>query len=229
MTYSKRLFNCLMALAIILILIHYSDLDIKFQSLFFNFETKAWWIDKNDQAIKFIFYRLPKYCIVIYGICLIGWAFFEKDKIIRKKIFFLISSLVLIPLTVALLKHYSPIICPVHIVEFGGDAKHISPLDIFKEGVFFKNNGKCFPAGHASGGFSMLALYFVMQTRRSKLIALLGGLTLGAIMGMYQITKGVHYLSDTVATLAIAYIICITMERLFLSDGNNIRGSLNKL
>ena len=222
MTYFQRSFYCIMALAITLIFIHYSDLDIKFQSLFFNFETKLWLIDKNDQLIKFIFYRFPKYCIVTYGVILIFWGsklwLFKEREDLQKKILFLILALILIPLIVAILKHYSPIVCPVHIEEFGGWQKHVSPLNMFKPEVLFGNGGKCFPAGHASGGFSMIALYFVMQSRRAKLIALIGSLSLGSIMGAYQIAKGVHYLSDTITTLAIAYLVCIALEKLLLKE-----------
>lgn len=224
MTYYKSLSTCITALAIILIFIHYSELDLKFQSLFFNFETKEWLLSSNETFTKFILYRFPKYCIVTYGVSLIFWltklCIYKQNIELQKKLFFLIITLILIPLTVSLFKHYSPIICPVHIIEFGGSQTHISPLDIFKDGVFFGNSGKCFPAGHASGGFSLIALYFVMQTKRSKFYALLGSFTLGSIMGLFQMAKGVHYLSDTITTLFIAYIICITMEKYILTDSH---------
>ena len=60
-----------------------------------------------------------------------------------------------------------------------------------------------------------------MPTKRSKYYALFGSLSLGIIMGMYQITKGVHYLSDTIATLSIAYLVSITIQRLILNDSVN--------
>lgn len=60
-----------------------------------------------------------------------------------------------------------------------------------------------------------------MQTKSARLKALIGSVALGIIMGMYQIAKGVHFLSDTIATAAIAYLICITMQRV-LKLNNNI-------
>lgn len=221
MTYFKRLSTCLVSLAITLTFIHYSELDLKFQSLFFNFETKEWLVSSNETFVKFIFYRFPKYCIVTYGICLIFWltklSIYKQNIQLQKKLFFLIITLILTPLTVSIFKHYSPIICPIHIIEFGGSKTHISPLDLFKDGVFFGNDGRCFPAGHASGGFSLIALYFVMKDKSSKFYALLGSLALGCVMGLFQMAKGVHYLSDTITSLAIAYIVCITMERYILT------------
>ncbi|MEK6733513.1 MAG: phosphatase PAP2 family protein, partial [Pseudomonadota bacterium] len=158
--------------------------------------------------------------IIAYGITLI--AILVKLKIkkqnieLQKKLLFLISALIFIPLIVASLKHYSHVHCPHNIYEFGGGVMHVSPLDIFKEGVFFANTGKCFPAGHASGGFALISLYFVLAHSRLKFLALFGGLSLGSIMGLYQISKGVHYLSDTIATAAISYLVCITLYKFII-------------
>ncbi len=218
MTYYKNLLNCILLTAITLIVIHYSDLDIKFQSLFFDFETKKWLIDKDEQTIKFIFYKLPKYLIVTYGVSMIFMLaklrYFKQELELQKKLLFLILVLIITPLTVAILKNFSPINCPNHIHEFGGCCQHISPLDIFNKVLFFGYAGKCFPAGHASGGFSLISLYFVMSTKRAKHIALFGSITLGSIMGLYQIAKGVHYLSDTIFTASIAYMVCVSARRL---------------
>ena len=117
-----------------------------------------------------------------------------------------------------MLKHYSPIYCPNHINNFSGGHIYISPLKIFSEEIFFNNNGKCFPAGHASGGFALISLYFVMPTKRLKYYALSFSLLLGSIMGLYQIAKGAHYLSDTLVTLAIAYLISISLKSLLLKN-----------
>jgi membrane-associated PAP2 superfamily phosphatase len=225
MTYLNRLSACLISLAFALIYIHYNDLDIKFQSLFFNFESKSWLINKDDQELKFFLYRLPKYLIVTYGVSLIIYwikLFLNKqDRDIQKKIIFLILSLLFTPLTVSLLKHYSPINCPYHIREFYGCCLHISPLDVFKSGVFFAHAGKCFPAGHASGGFALISLYFVAPQAK-KHLALCFSLALGSIMGLYQIAKGAHYLSDTIFTLAIAYIVSISLEKIILKHQETI-------
>ena len=222
MTYLNRVITCIIILAIALTIIDYNNIDLKFQSLFFISDTKNWFINRDDSLLKFIFYKLPKYLIVSYGVILIFWlsilSFYKQQLDLQKKLLFLILALITIPLVVAMLKHYSPIYCPNHINNFSGGHIYISPLKIFSEEIFFNNNGKCFPAGHASGGFALISLYFVMPTKRLKYYALSFSLLLGWIMGLYQIAKGAHYLSDTLVTLAIAYLISISLKSLLLKN-----------
>lgn len=222
MTYLNRVITCIIILAIALTIIDYNNIDLKFQSLFFINDTKNWFINRDDSLLKFIFYKLPKYLIVSYGVILIFWlsilSFYKQQLDLQKKLLFLILALITIPLVVAMLKHYSPIYCPNHINNFSGGHIYISPLKIFSEEIFFNNNGKCFPAGHASGGFALISLYFVMPTKRLKHYALIFSLLLGWIMGLYQIAKGAHYLSDTLVTLAIAYLISISLKSLLLKN-----------
>ena len=144
-----------------------------------------------------------------------------KNSFQQNKLLFLLIVLILTPIIVAILKRYSPINCPNNIKLFGGGAIYISTLDIFNADIFFAHAGKCFPAGHASGGFSLISLYFVMPTIRTKIYALCFALTLGWIMGLYQIAKGAHYLSDTIVTLSIACIISLIMQRLLLKKANS--------
>ena len=222
MNYFKNISICLISLGIILASIHYSDFDLKFQSLFYVSDINNWLIDRNNQTLKFFLYRLPKYIIIIYGVTLIFWgstlALLKQDILLQKKILFLVLSLIFIPLIVATLKHYSPVHCPNFIEQFGGTFRHISPLEIFNSEIFFRYNGKCFPAGHASGGFALISLYFISPTARYKLLALLTSFTFGWIMGLYQIAKGAHYLSDTIVTLAIAYITSLTLHTIILKE-----------
>lgn len=222
MSYSKKFFSCCICLIVSLVIIHYNNLDIKLQSLFFDYSTKQWLVSRDNLELKFWFYKLPKILIITYGVCMILWLaklkIKNQDIQLQKNLLFLILSLILIPLLVATLKHYSPIYCPNHITEFAGGRPFISPLDIFDYDIFFNNNGKCSPAGHASGGFALLSLYFVMPNRKLKSFFLGLALVIGSIMGFYQLAKGVHYLSDTIATLSIAYLICISLEKLLLKN-----------
>ena len=220
MSYLNRVIICFISVGIILSLIHYTDFDLKFQSLFFNSAAKNWLNDRDDLFLKFFLYKLPKYIIITYGITLIFWGTklycCKQDIELQQKILFLVLSLIFTPLIVATLKHYSPIHFINFIKEFGGLNRHISPLEIFSREIFFSYTGKCFPAGHASGGFALISLYFVMPNIRLKLTALFTALMFGWVMGLYQIAKGAHYLSDTIVTLSIAYLVSISLEALLL-------------
>ncbi len=214
----KKLFTCLLGWSLALISLHYTGLDLKFQSLFYDFTEKHWMIKVDDLTYKMIFYKFPKICIVAYGVFILLKLIYLKirkvDQDTQKKLLYLVLSLISVPVVVAIFKHYSPVVCPSRIVEFGGDKAYVSPLDVFAKNIVFNGLGKCFPAGHASGGFALISLYFVAKNRKNKKIALVGSLLLGTIMGMYQIAKGMHYLSDTFTTLVIAYLISFSLYHL---------------
>ncbi len=218
MSYCYKIISAVVILILSLFLIHYSNLDIKFQSLFFSSNTKLWLVDRDDVLLKFIFYKLPKYLIISYGVTailyLVKLRVEKHDVLLQKTLLFLILALIFIPVIVATLKHYSPIYCPNVVEHFGGERIYISPFNIFADGIFLSHFGKCFPAGHASGGFALISLYFVIQQRSIKITALLFSLMLGCVMGGYQIAKGAHYLSDTITTLVISYLVCITLEQI---------------
>jgi membrane-associated PAP2 superfamily phosphatase len=215
-----RLLFSITALFFALAIIHYNNIDIRFQSLFFDFDSNSWLISRDNQILKFIFYRMPKYLIITYGLSLIIYLICNKnaDLILKKKITFLIFALIITPVVVAIIKHYSPIYCPYNIKEFYGCCIYISPLDVFKHEFFTPNIGKCFPAGHASGGFALMSLYFVISKTELRKSSLILSLALGWIMGFYQIAKGAHYLSDTLFTMTVAYIVSISLLRLLKLD-----------
>ncbi len=220
MSYLKNLFSSICLAGIVLAVFHYTDFDLKFQSFFFDITKDQWYIDRNNTLLKIIFYILPKYLIFAYGVFLLLFyvklSVSRENENLQKKILFLISCLIVIPLIVASLKHYSPIHCPQNTLNFGGAALYMSPLQVFNDRFFFDSYGRCFPAGHASGGFALISLIFVAPSKLTKFLALIISLLFGASMGLYQIAKGAHYLSDTIITLFIAYMVSITLREICL-------------
>ena len=73
--------------------------------------------------------------------------------------------------------------------------------------------GGCFPAGHASGGFALLGLVAARGTRRWRNGILALGLGLGWWMGGYQMLKGAHYLSHTLTTMIVAWLVVLLWRR----------------
>ena len=63
--------------------------------------------------------------------------------------------------------------------------------------------GHCFPAGHASGGFALLALGWLSDRRAWRIAGTGTGLAAGSVMAAYQMAKGAHFLSHSLATLAL--------------------------
>ena len=55
-------------------------------------------------------------------------------------------------------------------------------------------------------GFALLGLYWILPARRWRGLAL--GLGVGCWMGFYQVARGEHFLSHTLATAALAWLLC---------------------
>jgi membrane-associated PAP2 superfamily phosphatase len=101
------------------------------------------------------------------------------------------------PLMVSLIKHYSVLHCPWDLAAYGGYAPYHSLFDRLPPGLAA---GRCFPGGHSSGGFSLMAFYFFWcdsHPVRAR-IALAGGLAAGMLMGWGQIMRGAHFLSHNI-------------------------------
>jgi membrane-associated PAP2 superfamily phosphatase len=80
-------------------------------------------------------------------------------------------------------------------------------FQLFKEA----GDGRCWPGGHASGGFTMLALYFVARRYRwrfSKAV-MWGSLLLGFIYGTTRVLQGWHYMSHTFWAGIFVWLACL--------------------
>ena len=109
--------------------------------------------------------------------------------------------------------------CPKQYQRYGGSVPYTPILSLnhapAAPGI---PTGRCFPAGHASGGFALVALYFVFYRNSRKLayVGLACGLLLGSIFTFGQLVRGAHFISHSVATLALCWIISLLLSPLVL-------------
>lgn len=177
------------------IAIHYErSVDWVIQSAFFR--NQKWVVDENDPIGRILFYDGPKYLFITLGAYLLINALrsYKEDKARFAKTAYALACLLAVPTIVALGKYLTNEPCPREIYHFGGS--------LFPDRFF----GRCFPGGHASGGFALFFLFWVWDRKPA---AALPGLAIGSILGIYQMLKGAHFLSDTLLTAAIAWIICL--------------------
>jgi membrane-associated PAP2 superfamily phosphatase len=106
--------------------------------------------------------------------------------------------------------------CPYSVDRYGGTEPYRHPLSPHDSCCPERKRGACWPAGHASGGFALVALATLTRTRRGLRRGLLTGLLAGWITGGYQMLKGAHYLSDTIVTMLLAWLLHLTLRRLLL-------------
>jgi membrane-associated PAP2 superfamily phosphatase len=114
----------------------------------------------------------------------------------RRVLLFIALSLTLAPATVSSLKHVTNKHCPWDLQDYGG----LLPYTRLLEASPADKQGRCFPAGHASAGFSLLAFYFAGRMRGNARWARLGlalGLGAGAVLGLGRMVQGAHFLTHT--------------------------------
>ena len=101
--------------------------------------------------------------------------------------------------------------CPWSIAEFGGTVPYSGLFEPVPESCGGK--GRCFPAGHASGGFSLMGGYFIFRNRRPGLAAagLILGLSLGSLFGFGQVARGAHFVSHNLWSAMICWLVALTL------------------
>jgi membrane-associated PAP2 superfamily phosphatase len=113
------------------------------------------------------------------------------------------------------LKAFSHTSCPWDLHEFGGVATHVSHwLSWFRADG---GSGRCFPAGHAATGFSFIGGYFAWR-HESPTIArrwLLAAVVAGLALGVAQQLRGAHFMSHTLWTGWLCWMVCWLTDPLF--------------
>ncbi|MEX2976098.1 phosphatase PAP2 family protein [Serratia fonticola] len=145
---------------------------------------------QNNYWLELINHRLLKISVIAGAVLALFWGIYRRNAR-------LIVAMLLIgigPLVVGILKATSAHSCPWDLLEYDGKAMS---FPLFGSTPAFPGPGRCFPGGHASSGFAVMALFFLFYPQRPRLAywCWLGGITLGMLMGFGQIMRGAHFLS----------------------------------
>jgi membrane-associated PAP2 superfamily phosphatase len=203
-----------------------SDADLAVQDYLFDFQKGEWLVDKEAWWPTFLFHKLPKWLVIAFGVFLMlrvyvaprwrRWAWFRPAPMAQAWV--VVLCLGVTPLVVSILKANTHVFCPWDIQRYGGKEEYLKTWTKYDPPRPAEQCGNCWPAGHASGGFALVAAASLATTRRGRMRGTLLGLTVGWIMGGYQMLKGAHYLSDTMVTMLLAWIIHLLLRRLLLRD-----------
>jgi len=196
-----------------------SDIDIVVQDTFFDASTHHWIVDKTLEPYKFIFYDGIKKLLILFAVSvLLALIFFLRNNTTvstyRKGLILIVLSAIFVPLTVGGLKKVTNMPCPKNEIHYGGVYPSTKVWESYPP--TFKKCHKicCFPAAHASGGFALLSLFFLFRNRRNKILALVGALTVGWSMGLYKMLIGDHFLSHTVISMILAWLIVLVLQKI---------------
>lgn len=195
-----------------LLLFEPTGLDLYLQDFAWDMSGGGHWVvDAHAEWPRLLFYRIPRWIVAGIGVsALLVWlagSWNETYRPWRRRCLLIALSVALVPGTVGLLKASTNVHCPSQLTRYGGNQPYDGIAARLFNPVETTTRGRCFPAGHASGAFALLALGWLAGTRRFRLAGWGIGLLAGSVTGAYQMAKGVHFMSHTLTTLLLALAI----------------------
>lgn len=223
----RSLIPSILALLVAGLLFETTGIDLWFQDMWFDIHSHSWWIGTKAFWPRIIFYKGCKIVAWAVGLSALALAlhpglarvFAKRMKTRRVDLLVLATTLAAAPLLVATFKATTNVLTPAQIRRYGGFAPYVRPFERCPENDRPPQRGRAFPAGHASGGFALMALAGLAGSTRRRVIGLLTGVSFGTAMGFYQIANGNHYLSHTVYTGLLCWIVFLLARRCWGAAG----------
>ncbi|MBE7538460.1 MAG: phosphatase PAP2 family protein [Opitutaceae bacterium] len=218
----RTLWPAVGTLALTFLLFEVTPLDLLVQNHLYDFAARRWLIDAHAAVPRALFYTGPKLVLITMGVALIALVVGPQSwrnrlhvpEPVRRNLLVAFLTLGTVPAFIGELKSVTNVFCPSEIRAYGGDQPYVRVLERHSDSDRPTRCGHCFPAGHASGGFALLGLVGLASSRRARVLTIVPGLAAGCIMGFYQMAKGAHFLSHTVVTALIAWILFLVWRRI---------------
>lgn len=226
------------------VIFEHSQLDISISKLFYV--NGQWLLEKGAQPYAFVFYDAPKALLILLTIYLmivliikyrwtqsagsllstnssINRARFSKLVIPLsiREISYLLLVIMIVPTTIATLKSVTYVSCPNHLILFGGDLPY---LDLWHS-MIARTPAKCFPAAHASAGFSLYGLAFLPTWCKYRYRIFDIVTALGWTMGGYKMLFGDHFFSHTLISMLLSLTIACALAHLFFKRSDESKNS----
>jgi membrane-associated PAP2 superfamily phosphatase len=176
---------------------------------------------RRDGFLEQIVHRGGRYLVVLVAVGALGiWAssFVRAGtRPLRRPALYVLLCLALGPGIVAGLKTLTNKHCPYDLATYGGFAEYTR---LFESAPPGQKPGRCFPGGHASGGFALMAFYFVWRRRRPgwAAAALVSGFAYGFSLGFGRIMQGAHFLSHNLWAALVCWFVALVLWRLMLYE-----------
>lgn len=172
----------------------------------------------RDQAMVVLWlHEVPRFaswvCVAVLLVA-IRWPFAWLRGLTRRERLQLALTVLASVLLVSLIKSFSDTSCPWDLAEFGGTVPYVSH---WAWAVRDGGAGRCFPAGHASAAFAYLGGWFVLRRAmpRRAGVWLATAAILGGVLGLAQQWRGAHYMSHTLWTAWLCWVVGWTLDLAF--------------
>ncbi|WP_434771462.1 phosphatase PAP2 family protein [Pseudomonas entomophila] len=176
-------------------------------------------IGRHSYWLETVLHERVKQAVLLFSLTLlVAWVaslFSAAHRAWRRPLAYTVLTLGLCTGIVTPLKVMTDVQCPWSLQDFGASEPYVPLLG---DRVDSAKPGRCWPGGHASTGFALLALYFALRDRhpRAGRIACALALALGTLLSLGRMLQGAHFLSHNVWTLLIDWLIAVVCYRWLL-------------
>lgn len=214
MFYWRHLRTPLAVFALIAALFAATTLDIRIAHALFFDESRSQWLGAASWWTNELVHHDGT--LLIRGVAALSLALWAATwlrpqwQAARRPALYFFVSMVLSVGVVGLLKTLTNVDCPRDLSEFGGTLPFIH---LFEHRPASLRHARCFPAAHASSGYALLALYFVLRERshRAACFGLAAGLGLGLVFGIAQQARGAHFISHDLWSAMIVWTVALSL------------------
>lgn len=187
--------------------------DVDLSNLFYNAQTHTFPLRRNALLSQFMHTGL-KWLVVgiaLTSLALWGMSYrFSKLQPVRKPLLWTFIAMVASTSIVAAIKHKSMHGCPWDLLPYGGE---LPLFGLFETPPIGAEAGGCFPAGHPSAGYALMAFYFAYRGIKPRFAAtmLWSGIIMGLIMGWAQVMRGAHFLSHILWSGWVVWLVLLML------------------
>jgi membrane-associated PAP2 superfamily phosphatase len=202
------------------VLLESTRIDVWLADAIYQWEGGAWSL-RRDPIVRNLFHDDAKRAIgILYGALVVTCAlsfFVARLRPYRWGLAYLVTAVAISTLSVALLKDVTHVNCPWSVDRYGGNMPY---LPTWREILLHGRSGRCFPSGHASSGYALVASYFFCRWTAPQLrwYALAAAIALGVAFGVAQQLRGAHYLSHDVWALATCWFVAVAATPILRRD-----------
>ena len=193
-----------LALVLLAWLAAHTGLDQAVTELFYD-ATAARFPARSSYWLELLGHRIGKISIWVIAFGTLTAAFISErvrqNPYEQRAIALAVFGMALGPLLVSALKRSTSHHCPWDLRVYGGLA------DVSQDWfVSAADAGRCFPSGHASAGFALIALHFLghaLDRPRVARAGLIAALVIGTAFSAVRVVQGAHFVSHNLWAAAI--------------------------
>ena len=201
-----------LVVALALLGLEATDLDRIVENCFYDPMTGGFPL-RHDPFLEVVLHYWTKYLVaLVASLALAGFLLSFAVAVLRKHrriLLYIGLSIALSTAAVTLLKLVSSRYCPWDLIDYGGLFPYTNLLERSAPAT---KPGHCFPAGHASTGFALLAFYFAGCALRKPWLARAGltaGLSGGLVLGFGRMLQGAHFLTHVLWSGIVCWLVIL--------------------